>query len=94
MIGSFKSRALKRYWEKNDESGIRPDWIKRTKLILDALQVATQPEDLDIPGLRLHALKGNRAGEYAVSVSRNWRVTFRWSGQDATDVDMEDYHGD
>ena len=94
MIKSFKSRSLKRYWVKDDASGIRPDWIPRIDLILDALNAAVEPEDLDIPGLKFHPLKGDRAGEYAVNVSRNWRVTFGWSSQDAIDVNMEDYHGD
>jgi len=94
MIKSFKNRALKRYWVKNDASGIRPDWVPRIDLILDALNAAAEPEDLDIPGLKFHPLKGDRAGEYAVSISRNWRVTFGWSDQDAIDVNMEDYHGD
>jgi toxin HigB-1 len=93
MIESFRSRALKRYWERNDETGIRRDWVVRVKMILDALNAASRPEDLDVPGLGFHALKGSRAGEYAVYVSRNWRITFAWSGQDATGVDLEDYHG-
>ena len=93
MIRSFRSRPLRRFWEKNDDRGIRRDWVKRVKMILDALEVASRPEDLDVPGLSFHALRENRAGEYAVYVSRNWRVTFAWSGQDATDVDLEDYHG-
>lgn len=94
MIKNFKNRALKRYWAKNDASGIRPDWIPRIDLILDALNAAVEPQDLDIPGLKFHSLKGDRADEYAVSISRNWRVTFGWSGQDAINVNMEDYHGD
>jgi proteic killer suppression protein len=94
MIKNFKNRALKRYWCKDDASGVRPDWVSKVGLVLDALHAAAQPEDLDLPGFNFHPLKGDRAGEYAVSVSRNWRVTFGWSGQDATDVNMEDYHGD
>jgi proteic killer suppression protein len=93
MIKSFKSKALKGFWEDDDASGIRPDWIDRVKLILDALHVAVEPQDMDLVGLRFHSLKGNRAKQYAVTVSRNWRITFRWSGQDATDVDLENYHG-
>jgi proteic killer suppression protein len=94
MIESFRSRSLKRFWEKNDDRGIRRDWIERAKMILDALNAASRPEDLKVPGLNFHQLKGSRAGEYAVYVSRNWRITFSWSGQDATQVDLEDYHGD
>ena len=93
MLQSFRSRSLQRFWEKNDESGIRPDWISKVRIILDALHAASRPEDLDLPGFKFHALRENRSGEYAVTVSRNWRITFRWSGQDAIDVNLEDYHG-
>lgn len=93
MIKSFRSRALKRFWERNDARRSRPDWVPRARLILNALNAAARPEDLDLPGLNFHPLLENRAGEFAVSVSRNWRITFGWAGQDATDVDLEDYHG-
>jgi toxin HigB-1 len=93
MIESFRSRGLKRYWEKSDDRGIRRDWVVRIKMVLDALHAASRPEDMDVPGLNFHPLKGTRAGEYAVYVSRNWRITFAWVGQDATQVDLEDYHG-
>ena len=93
MIRSFRSRALKGLWEKNDVRRIRPDWVARIRLILSALQAATRPEDLDLPGLNFHALSANLAGRFAVSVSRNWRITFEWTGQDAAEVDLEDYHG-
>jgi proteic killer suppression protein len=94
MIESLRSRSLKRFWERNDDRGIRRDWVARIKIILDALNAAAQPDDMDLPGLKFHALKGDRKGEYAVYVSRNWRITFAWSGQDATQVDLEDYHGE
>jgi toxin HigB-1 len=93
MLRSIKHRSLKRFWERHDAAGIRPDWIKRVGLILSALDAASRPEDMNVSGLSFHPLKGNRAGEYAVSVSRNWRITFRWQGQDAIDVNLEDYHG-
>jgi proteic killer suppression protein len=63
------------------------------KLILSAMDVADRPQMLDLPGLGFHALRGNRKGEYAVSVSGNWRLTFGWSGDDAINVGLEDYHG-
>lgn len=93
MIGSFKSKALKRYWTKGDERGIRPDWIGRVRLVLSMLDAARRPEDLDMPGLGFHALTGDLARRYSVTVSRNWRITFGWSGEDAVDVELEDYHG-
>jgi proteic killer suppression protein len=94
MIRSFRHKALKRLWEKNDESGIRPDWVKKVRIVLSTLHAAASPEDLNLPGFNLHPLRENRAGEFAVNVSRNWRITFGWSDQDAIDVNMEDYHGD
>jgi proteic killer suppression protein len=93
MIEGFKSKALRRYWIKGDVSGIRPDWQAKVRLILSRLDAARVPAEMDSPGLGFHALKGDRAGRYAVWVSRNWRITFSWEGENATDVDMEDYHG-
>ena len=93
MIASFKSKALRRYWTKGEVSGIRPDWQAKVRLILSRLDAARIPTEMDSPGLGFHALKGNFAGRYAVWVSRNWRITFAWEGENATDVDMEDYHG-
>ncbi len=93
VIESFRSKDLRRLWDQNDPSGIRPDWRKRVTLILSALDAAHVPEEMDLPGLRFHRLIGDQAGRFAVVVSRNWRVTFGWRGQDATLVDLEDYHG-
>jgi proteic killer suppression protein len=93
MIASFRSRALKRYWAKNDARGIRPHWIAKARIILSRLDAAAEPEQMDIPGFGFHALTGDLAGRYAVSVSRNWRIIFAWKGEDAIDIDMEDYHG-
>ena len=93
MLASFRSRALKRYWTRGDQSGIRPDWRTKIRLILSRLDVATEPAAMNSTGLGFHALTGDLAGRYSVSVSRNWRITFAWDGEDATDVDLEDYHG-
>jgi len=93
MIASFRSKALKRYWTKGDDSGLRPDWRTKVRLILSRLDVAKTPQDMNSLGLGFHALTGDLVGRYAVSVSRNWRVTFGWRGEEATTVDLEDYHG-
>lgn len=93
MIQSFRSRPLKRYWTKGDEAGLRPDWRLKVRLILSRLDMARKPSEMDAPGFGFHALTGNRAGRYAVWISRNWRITFAWDGEDATEVDLEDYHG-
>jgi proteic killer suppression protein len=57
------------------------------------MDASIKPEAMDLPGFGFHKLTGNLAGRYAVWVSRNWRITFAWAGEDATDVDLEDYHG-
>ncbi len=61
-------------------------------MILGRLHAATSPKDMDLPGLRLHELSGNRSGTWSVTVSGNWRVTFIFEGKDAEIVDYEDYH--
>jgi proteic killer suppression protein len=93
MIRSFRSKVLKRYWTKGDESGIRPDWRKKVRLVLSRLDASRQPAELDAPGFGFHALTGDQADRFAVWISRNWRLTFSWEGEDAADVDLEDYHG-
>jgi len=93
MIQSFRSKALKRYWTKGDDSGIRADWRRKVRLVLSRLDVARHPAELDAPGFGFHALTGDQAGRFAVWISRNWRLTFSWHGEDATDIDLEDYHG-
>jgi proteic killer suppression protein len=93
MIRTFRSKALSRYWLKGDASRIRPDWQPRVRLILSQLDVARKPKEMDLLGLRFHALTGDQAGRFSVLVSRNWRITFAFEGDDAIDIDMEDYHG-
>jgi proteic killer suppression protein len=93
MIASFSSRALKRFWERSDTTRLLSRSVSRIKLVLDVLDAATTPMDMNIPGFGFHALKGDRRGEYAVTITRNWRITFRWRGEDAVNVDFEDYHG-
>jgi proteic killer suppression protein len=92
MIVFFRSRALKRYWDRDDRSKLPADRIQRIAMILDRLDAATSPDDLNLPGLGFHKLSGTAKGRYAVSVSANWRITFAWQEADAIDVDFEDYH--
>ena len=92
MIQSFRSRALKRFWTKGDASGVRTDWLTKVTVLLTALDRAQKLRDLEDVG-GFHALKGDRAGRFAIIVPRNWRLTFGWKGEDAVDVDLEDYHG-
>jgi len=94
MIHSFKSRILQALWEKNQTKGIDPKSVKKLKRILSALNAATCPEDMRLPGFNFHELKGNRKGEYAVTVRANYRIVFEWQKGKAVRVREEDYHGD
>ncbi len=92
MIRSFRHKGLERFFKKGDHRGIIAKTEMRTERILDRLDTSLRPEDMNIPGYRFHPLTGNRKGIYAVTVTGNWRITFRFSGEDAIDVDLEDYH--
>jgi proteic killer suppression protein len=92
VIRSFRNKGLRRFAERGDPSRLsvqNPDRIRR---ILLALNAAKAPEQLNIPGLRFHLLRGRDKGRYAVDASGNWRITFGWDSEDAVDVDLEDYH--
>jgi proteic killer suppression protein len=92
MIQNFRHKGLHRFFSKSDYRGIPAQHAARIERLLDRLNAAVKPEDMDLPGYRFHSLKGDRQGDYAVSVSGNWRLTFCFDGEDATDVDLEDYH--
>ncbi len=92
MIRSFKHKGLAKFFETGSKAGIQSAHAERLRLILGRLNAATNAEDMGLPGLRLHPLKGERKGTWAVWVSGNWRVTFRFVGADAEIVDYEDYH--
>jgi toxin HigB-1 len=92
MIKTFRHRGLEKYFVKGNKSGIQAIHEKRIRLILSRLNASTSPQDMNLPGLRLHALSGQRKGTWAVSVSGNWRITFAFQDGDAVDVNIEDYH--
>ena len=92
MIRSFKHRGLERFFKRSNYRGIPAQFAPRLERMLDRLDAATKPADMNLAGYRFHALKVNRKGEYAVGVSGNWRLTFRFEGEDAVDVNLEDYH--
>jgi toxin HigB-1 len=92
MIVSFKHRGLKQFFESGSTRGFQANHAKRIGLILARLSAATSPQDMNLPGLVLHELLGQRKGTWAVRVSGNWRITFTFDGVDACDVDLEDYH--
>lgn len=92
MIRSFKHRGLKRLYERGDRSGIRPDLVDTVQEILTILDEAAAPQALNLPGYRLHPLKGDLQGFWSVTVRANWRIKFRFEATDALDVELIDYH--
>ena len=92
MIRSFRHKGLKRLFENSETKGVRPDHVEKIENILAVLNQASRPEDMDLPGFRLHALKRNHKGFWSVTVRANWRVIFRFDEGDAYDVDLIDYH--
>ena len=92
MIRGFKHKGLARFFETGSKAGIQSSHSERLRLILGRLSAAASPEDMNLPGLVLHPLKGNRKGTWAVRVTGNWRITFSFVGKDANAVDYEDYH--
>jgi proteic killer suppression protein len=92
VIRGFRHKGLRKFFETGSKSGIQAQHAERLRLILAQLNVATLPGDMNLPGLDLHSLKGERKGTWAVSVSGNWRVTFRFVGKDSEGVNYEDYH--
>ncbi len=91
-IRRFRHSGLELYFTTGSKSKIQAQHAERLRLILGRLNVATAPRDMNLPGLFLHPLTGDRAGSWSVRVSGNWRVTFVFTGTDADEVDFEDYH--
>ena len=92
MIKSFRSKPLVDLFSTGKSSKVQPKHLKRLKVILSMLNAATHAGQMSAPGLRFHPLEPKKAGRYAVWVDENYRVTFKFEGQDATEVDYEDYH--
>lgn len=92
MITSFKHRGLKKLYADDDRRGLSPAHVDRIKRILARLDEAVQVRNMGLPGLGLHPLKGPFKGLWAVSVSGNWRIVFRFENGNAYDVDLTDYH--
>ena len=89
---NFRHKGLRRFWESGDTRGVPGDLAKRLNRRLDDLEAAVSPDDLRIPGYRLHPLTGQRVGCWSVRVSGNWRLVFRFRDGEAVDVDLVDYH--
>ena len=92
MSKTFRHNGLKRLFENDDPSGVRADQVKRIRGVLASLDQAQHPNDLALPGYRLHPLRGELKGHWSVTIFGNWRISFRFEGGDALDVDLVDYH--
>lgn len=92
MIISYRHKGLELYGTKGDRSKLQQSHISKIRLILTRLDAAKSPEELNQPGYGFHPLKGDLKGFYAVKVSGNWRLIFRFEGENAADVDYLDYH--
>lgn len=92
MIRSIRHKGLRRLYEDNDHRGVAARLVQRLRDILARLDASTMVTDMDLPGFRLHPLKGEWKGYWAVTVQANWRVVFRFEEGDALDVDFVDYH--
>ena len=100
MLQSFRHEGLREYWETGNARGLNPQWIKRIRARLVVLDNASSLDEIAIVGWRLHELKGNRRGTWAINLTSNFRMTFRPEIHetdaeqfDIWDVDLEDYHG-
>lgn len=92
MIRSFRHKGLRRFYETGSFAGIQPQHASRLRMQLAALDTATVIEDMDIPGFRLHPLKGHGRGRWSIWVNGNWRMTFEFHDGNADVLDYEDYH--
>ncbi len=92
MIRSIRHRGLRRLHEDDDPRGVMAEHVEKLRDILARLDAANAASDMDLPGFRLHALKGRLRGFWAVTVRANWRVIFRFADREAFDVDYLDYH--
>jgi proteic killer suppression protein len=92
LILKIKHTKLRKFWETGQAKGLNAAWIDKIRRILFALEYAAIPSDMDFPGFRLHSLIGEKNEFYAVSVTKNWRIIFRFEDGNTTDIDMIDYH--
>ncbi len=92
MIRRFRHRGLRRLFEEDDRRGLNAQHVEKIRRVLARLARAAEPADMDLPGWRLHPLKGALAGFWSVTINANWRIVFRFENGDVTDVDYVDYH--
>ncbi len=92
MIRSYRHKGLRQFAQTGSKAGIQAKHAPRLRRLLTALDAASGPEDMNAPGNDLHPLKGSLDGHWSVNVSGNWRLTFRFEGEDAVLADYQDYH--
>jgi proteic killer suppression protein len=92
VIRTFLHNGLKRYFEDAYPRKLPADMVKKIKIRLNVLNRAKELKDVALPGLGFHPLKGDRKGEYAITVTGNYRMTFRFEKGDVLDLNLEDYH--
>ena len=92
MIKHFRHKGLERFFATGSKAGIQPQHAGKLRRLLLALDEAVGPEEMNIPGWRLHRLSGDLAGHWSVWVNGNWRLTFTFEGTDAVQLDYQDYH--
>ena len=92
MIRSFRHKGLERFFINGSKRGLLPDHAEKIARILDRLDASISPADMNLPGYRLHELKGQETGTWSVTVDANRRITFQFEGQDVSMVDYRDYH--
>ena len=92
MIRSIRHKGLKRLYEDDDPRGVIAEHAGKLRDVLARLDAAARIDDINLPGFRLHALKGDWKGYWSVTVRANWRVVFRFAAGDVLDVDYVDYH--
>lgn len=92
MIKSFRHKGLRKFFESGSAAGIQPDHVKRLRMLSVALDTSQFIEDMNVPGFRLHPLKGAARGRWSVWVNGNWRLTFEFKDGHAYVLDYEDYH--
>lgn len=92
MILNYRHKGLELYATKGDPSKLNPAHITKIRLILTRLDAASNPEEMNQVGYGFHSLKGDLKGFYSVKVSGNWRIIFRFEGENAVDIDYLDYH--
>ena len=92
MIRPGRHKGLAKFYEAGNKAGIQPLHAKRLRMQLTALDTAASIDDIDIPGFRLHQLKGSEKGRWSITVNGNWRLTFEFVESDVHILDYEDYH--